>query len=288
MRFVTRGGGNPALVFWIDAFKIMTRRHDNINNLNSVNSLIIKNLTKDFGSKQVLVDINLEVKKGESLVILGGSGSGKSVLIKTIASLIFPTSGSIKIDDQEITNLDAKSRDKLMEKFGFLFQGGALFDSLPVWQNVAFRLLHQKKLPKKEAKAIAIEKLNAVGLGEKTANLYPSELSGGMQKRASLARAIAANPEIIFFDEPTTGLDPIMADVINDLIVKNSKELGATTITITHDMASARKIADKVAMLYEGKIIWFGSVKDMDSSNNPYLDQFIHGKAEGPINFLKN
>jgi len=266
----------------------MTRRHDNINNLNSVNSLIIKNLTKDFGSKQVLVDINLEVKKGESLVILGGSGSGKSVLIKTIASLIFPTSGSIKIDDQEITNLDAKSRDKLMEKFGFLFQGGALFDSLPVWQNVAFRLLHQKKLPKKEAKAIAIEKLNAVGLGEKTANLYPSELSGGMQKRASLARAIAANPEIIFFDEPTTGLDPIMADVINDLIVKNSKELGATTITITHDMASARKIADKVAMLYEGKIIWFGSVKDMDSSNNPYLDQFIHGKAEGPINFLKN
>lgn len=266
----------------------MTRRHDNINNLNSVNSLIIKNLTKDFGSKQVLVDINLEVKKGESLVILGGSGSGKSVLIKTIASLIFPTSGSIKIDDQEITNLDAKSRDKLMEKFGFLFQGGALFDSLPVWQNVAFRLLHQKKLPKKEAKEIAIEKLNAVGLGEKTANLYPSELSGGMQKRASLARAIAANPEIIFFDEPTTGLDPIMADVINDLIVKNSKELGATTITITHDMSSARKIADKVAMLYEGKIIWFGSVKDMDSSGNPYLDQFIHGRAEGPINFLKN
>ena len=288
MRFVTRGGVNSALVFWIAAFKIMTRRHYNINNLNSVNSLIIKNLTKDFGSKQVLVDINLEVKKGESLVILGGSGSGKSVLIKTIASLIFPTSGSIKIDDQEITNLDAKSRDKLMEKFGFLFQGGALFDSLPVWQNVAFRLLHQKKLPKKEAKAIAIEKLNAVGLGEKTANLYPSELSGGMQKRASLARAIAANPEIIFFDEPTTGLDPIMADVINDLIVKNSKELGATTITITHDMASARKIADKVAMLYEGKIIWFGSVKDMDSSGNPYLDQFIHGKAEGPINFLKN
>jgi phospholipid/cholesterol/gamma-HCH transport system ATP-binding protein len=251
-----------------------------------VNNLTIKNLAKSFGSKQVLIDIDLEIKKGESLVILGGSGSGKSVLIKTIATLMSPTSGSIKIDNEEITNLNEKDRDKLMEKFGFLFQGGALFDSLPIWQNVAFRLIHQKKLSKKEAREVAIEKLAAVGLSEKVADLFPSELSGGMQKRASLARAIAANPEIIFFDEPTTGLDPIMADVINDLIVKNSKELGATTITITHDMASARKIADKVAMLYEGKIIWFGDVKDMDSSENPYVDQFIHGRAEGPINFL--
>ncbi|MBU6339737.1 MAG: ABC transporter ATP-binding protein [Rickettsiales bacterium] len=251
-----------------------------------MNNLTISNLVKNFGSKKVLVDINLEVKKGESLVILGGSGSGKSVLIKTIATLMQPTSGSIKIDNQEITNLNTKGRDKLMERFGFLFQGGALFDSLPVWQNVAFRLLHQQKLSKKEARKIAIEKLDAVGLGARVADLYPSELSGGMQKRASLARAIAANPEIIFFDEPTTGLDPIMADVINDLIIKNSKELGATTITITHDMHSARKIADKIAMLYEGKIIWFGDVKDMDSSGNPYLDQFINGRAEGPINFL--
>ena len=248
--------------------------------------LVIKDLKKSFGSKQVLTGIDLQANKGESIVILGGSGSGKSVLIKIIASLLTPSSGSVKIDDMEVANIGARDRDKLMEKFGFLFQGGALFDSIPIWENVAFRLIHQKKLDKKKARAIAIEKLKAVGLSEKVADLYPAELSGGMQKRASLARAIAANPEIIFFDEPTTGLDPIMADVINDLIISNSKQLGATTVTITHDMASARKIADKIAMLYEGKIIWFGDVKDMDSSNNPYLDQFIHGRAEGPINFL--
>ncbi len=248
--------------------------------------LVIKDLKKNFGSKQVLNGIDLQANKGESIVILGGSGSGKSVLIKIIASLLTPSSGSVKIDDMEVANISARDRDKLMEKFGFLFQGGALFDSIPIWENVAFRLIHQKKLDKKKARAIAIKKLKAVGLSEKVADLYPAELSGGMQKRASLARAIAADPEIIFFDEPTTGLDPIMADVINDLIISNSKQLGATTITITHDMASARKIADKIAMLYEGKIIWFGDVKDMDSSDNPYLDQFIHGRAEGPINFL--
>jgi phospholipid/cholesterol/gamma-HCH transport system ATP-binding protein len=248
--------------------------------------LTVTNLIKNFGDKQVLKGIDLDVKKGESIVILGGSGSGKSVLIKTIATLIEPTSGSIKIDGKEVANLGSKDRDLLMEKFGFLFQGGALFDSLPVWENVAFRLLNHKRIDKKEAREIAISKLKSVGLSEKTADLFPSELSGGMQKRASLARAIAANPEIIFFDEPTTGLDPIMADVINDLIVANSKQLGATTITITHDMASARKIADKIAMLFEGKIIWFGSVKDMYSSGNAYLDQFIHGRADGPIKFL--
>jgi len=251
-----------------------------------MSKIIIENLVKSFGAKEVLSGINLEVAQGESLVILGGSGSGKSVLIKTIAGLISATSGSIKIDNCETIGLNQKGRDKLMEKIGFLFQGGALFDSIPIWQNVAFRLLHHKKLDKKQAKEIAIQKLAAVGLSAKTADLFPSELSGGMQKRASLARAIAANPEIIFFDEPTTGLDPIMADVINDLIISNSKQLGATTITITHDMASARKIADKIAMLYEGKIIWFGKVDEMYSSNNPYLDQFIHGRAEGPINFL--
>ncbi len=248
--------------------------------------IIIKDLFKSFGPKDVLSGVNLQVKKGESLVILGGSGSGKSVLIKIIATLIAPTSGSILIDDKEISNISTKDRDKLMEKFGFLFQGGALFDSLSIWENIAFRLLYHKKMNKKDAKEIALQKLKAVGLSEKTANLFPSELSGGMQKRASLARAIAANPEIIFFDEPTTGLDPIMADVINDLIIANSKELGATTITITHDMNSARKIADKIAMLYEGKIIWFGNVKEMYSSGNDYLDQFIHGRAEGPIQFL--
>lgn len=246
----------------------------------------VKNLVKNFGKKEVLKDINFEVKKGESLVILGGSGSGKSVLIKTIATLMEASSGSIKVDGVEVSNISENNRDKLMEKFGFLFQGGALFDSLSVWENVAFRLINSKKIDRKQAREIALQKLQSVGLGEKILDLYPSELSGGMQKRTSLARAIAGNPEIIFFDEPTTGLDPIMADVINNLIIANSKELGATTITITHDMHSAQKIADKVAMLYEGKIIWFGDAKDMYSSGNEYLEQFIHGSAEGPIKFV--
>jgi phospholipid/cholesterol/gamma-HCH transport system ATP-binding protein len=247
--------------------------------------IIVENLTKSFGDKQVLSGINFEVAKGQSLVILGGSGSGKSVCIKLIASLMRPSSGSIKVDGVEVSNIKNKDRDVLMEKFGFLFQGGALFDSLPVWENVAFRLVHSNKMNKKDAKEIAIEKLKSVGLSAKVADLYPSELSGGMQKRAALARAVAANPEIIFFDEPTTGLDPIMADVINDLIIANSKKLGATTISITHDMHSARRIADKIAMLYEGRIIWFGDVKDIDNSGNPYLDQFINGRSTGPINF---
>ncbi len=248
--------------------------------------IIVSNLKKNFGEKQVLKSIDLQVNKGESLVILGGSGSGKSVLIKIIAGIITPSFGSIIIDGVETASISDSSRDKLMAKFGFLFQGGALFDSLTVWENVSFRLTNSQKINKKQAREIAIEKLRLVGLSEKTADLFPSELSGGMQKRASLARAIASNPEIIFFDEPTTGLDPIMADVINDLIIANSKQLGATTITITHDMNSARKIADKIAMLYEGRIIWFGNVKEMYSSGNSYLDQFIHGRADGPINFL--
>ncbi len=248
--------------------------------------IIVSNLKKNFGEKQVLKSIDLQVNRGESLVILGGSGSGKSVLIKIIAGLIAPSSGSIIIDGDETASISDSSRDKLMTKFGFLFQGGALFDSLTVWENVSFCLTNSQKLSKKQAREIAIEKLRLVGLSEKTADLFPSELSGGMQKRASLARAIASNPEIIFFDEPTTGLDPIMADVINDLIVANSKQLGATTITITHDMNSARKIADKIAMLYEGRIIWFGNAKEMYSSGNAYLEQFIHGRADGPINFI--
>jgi phospholipid/cholesterol/gamma-HCH transport system ATP-binding protein len=246
----------------------------------------VTNIKKNFGDKAVLNGIDLQVNKGESLVILGGSGSGKSVLIKIIAGIIAPSFGSIIIDGEETALISDKKRDDLMVKFGFLFQGGALFDSLPVWENVAFRLINSQKINKKQAREIAIEKLGLVGLSPKTADLFPTELSGGMQKRASLARAIATNPEIIFFDEPTTGLDPIMADVVNDLIVANSKQLGATTITITHDMNSARKIADKIAMLYEGRIIWFGNVKEMYSSGNSYLDQFIHGRADGPINFL--
>ena len=246
----------------------------------------ISNMKKEFGAKKVLCGVDLKVEKGESLVILGGSGSGKSLLIKAICTLIDTTSGSIEIDGHEITNLSSRKKNELMKKFGFLFQGGALFDSLPVWQNVAFRLLNFGGIRKDEAKKIAIEKLALVGLEKDVADLYPSELSGGMQKRVGLARAIAADPEIIFFDEPTTGLDPIMSDVVNDLIVYNSKKLGATTITITHDMASAKKIADKVAMLYGGKIVWHGDVKDMYHSGNEYLDQFIHGRAKGPINFM--
>ncbi|MCE3255317.1 MAG: transporter ATP-binding protein [Rickettsiaceae bacterium] len=251
----------------------------------SAPKISVSNLVKNFGDKQVLKGVSFDVAKGESLVILGGSGSGKSVSIKAIASLMKATSGSIKIDGKETSKITGSDRDQLMEKFGFLFQGGALFDSLPIWQNVAFRLIHSHKATKKQAREIAIENLKSVGLNEKVADLHPSELSGGMQKRAALARAIATKPEIIFFDEPTTGLDPIMADVINDLIIANSKKLGATTITITHDIHSARRIADKIAMLYEGKIIWFGSVKDMDNSGNPYLDQFINGRSTGPINF---
>ncbi len=221
----------------------------------------VSNLVKSFGEKQVLKGIDFEVARGQSLVILGGSGSGKSVCIKLIASLINPTSGSIKIDGQEIFNIKGHDRDVLMGKFGFLFQGGALFDSLPVWENIAFRLIQSNKMDKRQAKEIAIEKLKSVGLDARVADLFPSELSGGMQKRAALARAVAAKPEIIFFDEPTTGLDPIMADVINDLIISNSKKLGATTITITHDMHSARKIADKIAMLFEKRLFGLAMLK---------------------------
>lgn len=249
------------------------------------NKVEITNLFKSFGPKKVLKGVNLNIKDKESLVVIGGSGSGKSVLIKNVVSLMYPDSGSIKIDGQEVTAMGTKAKVRLMDKFGFLFQGGALFDSLKVWENVAFRLVHTAKLHKKDAKAIALNKLSIVGLDEKVAELYPSELSGGMKKRAALARAIAADPEIIFFDEPTTGLDPIMGDVINDLIVKSTKSVGATTLTITHDIASARKIADKIAMLYDGKIIWTGTVKELDKTKNPYVRQFIKGSSKGPISF---
>lgn len=250
---------------------------------NSKPKIHVKNLKKQFGNKVVLDGVDIEVKKGESLVVIGGSGSGKSVLIKSIIGIIHPDSGHIKIDGKETTNLKPKERDKLVSKFGMLFQGGALFDSLPVWENIAFRLIHNEKMSKKDAYDVAVHKLGQVGLNADVAKLSPSELSGGMQKRVALARAIASNPEIIFFDEPTTGLDPIMADVINDLIIKCSKELGATTITITHDMHSARKIANKVAMIYKGKIIWNGDASKIDHSKNEFVDQFIHGRADGPI-----
>ncbi len=245
--------------------------------------LRLHNVHKSFGSNRVLRGASLDIKKGESVVIIGGSGTGKSVLLKCVLGLIMPDRGEITVDGQNITFLPVHKRDNFMHKFGMLFQGGALFDSLPIWENVAFGLLQKHNYSRKDAYDVAIEKLRSVGLGERVAQLFPAELSGGMQKRVSLARAIATNPEIIFFDEPTTGLDPIMADVINDLIVKATKELGATTLTITHDMASARKIADDIAMIYDGKIIWRGSAKKIENSGNEYVDQFIHGRADGPI-----
>ena len=240
---------------------------------------------KSFGRNHVLRGVDLSIPAGKSMVIIGGSGTGKSVMIKSVLGIVHPDSGSILIDGEETIGLDSRGHDRMMKKFGMLFQGAALFDSLKVWENVAFGLIHGRGMNRKEAYAIAVEKLHAVGLQEAVGQLYPAELSGGMQKRVGLARAIAANPEIIFFDEPTTGLDPIMADVINNLIVKCTKELGATTLSITHDMASVRKIADYVAMIYEGKIIWTGPVEDLDHSGNPYVDQFIHGRADGPITF---
>ncbi|MCE3233031.1 MAG: transporter ATP-binding protein [Rickettsiaceae bacterium] len=243
----------------------------------------LRDVHKSFGSKKVLKGINLDIAKGESLVVIGGSGSGKSVLIKNIIGLMEPTSGSIKIDGEEVSHLSSRARSNKMSKFGVLFQGGALFDSLPVWRNISFALMQSGKMNADEAYKLAVSKLASVGLKEDVANLSPSELSGGMQKRVALARAIASNPEIIFFDEPTTGLDPIMADVINNLITKCSSELGATTFTITHDMHSVRKIADKVAMIYDGVIVWYGKVDEMDTCDNEMVQQFIHGRAEGPI-----
>ena len=238
---------------------------------------------KSFGNKHVLQGVDLKVPKGKSLVVIGGSGTGKSVMLKCVLGLIHPDAGSIMIDGRETVGVDAKERDRLMRKFGMLFQGAALFDSMTVWENVAFGLIQGRGMNRTDAYAIAIEKIKAVGLGEDVGNLYPAELSGGMQKRVGLARAIAANPEIIFFDEPTTGLDPIMADVINDLIVETVRGIGATTLSITHDMASVRKIADYVAMIFQGRMIWTGPVDELDHSGNEYVDQFINGRAEGPI-----
>jgi phospholipid/cholesterol/gamma-HCH transport system ATP-binding protein len=247
------------------------------------NKIEVKNLHKSFGSKKVLKGVDLSIAEGESLVVIGGSGSGKSVLLKNIVGLMHPTKGSVKVDGAETTGYSERERTELMHKFGYLFQGGALFDSLKIWENIAFGLIHGEGRDRDESKEIALKKLRSVGMDAEVGELYPAELSGGMQKRVSLARAIATEPDIIFFDEPTTGLDPIMSDVINELIVKCTKELGATTITITHDMASARKIADRMAMIYDGKIVWEGSKEKIDKSGNDYVEQFIHGRSKGPI-----
>lgn len=243
----------------------------------------ISDLHKAFGSKIVLDGVNLELRAGESLVVIGGSGTGKSVLLKNILGLLEPDAGSIKIDGVEMVGMPWRQREETLRKFGMLFQNAALFDSLLVWENVAFGLTQGQGMNRHAAHAVAIEKLADVGLGPEVGDLSPAELSGGMRKRVGLARAIASKPEILFFDEPTTGLDPIMGDVINDLIVKCVRELGASALSITHDMASARKIADRIAMIYQGKIIWVGPVTDIDHSDNAFVDQFINGRAEGPI-----
>ena len=247
------------------------------------NKIVLRDVHKRFGKKVVLDGLTLEVPRGKSLVVIGGSGTGKSVMLKCILGLIRPDSGQILIDGQDSMKFSADEREQALRKFGMLFQGSALFDSLKVWENVAFGLIQGRNMPRSEAKDIALDKMGQVGLGPEVGELSPAELSGGMQKRVALARAIAAEPEIIFFDEPTTGLDPIMADVINNLIKSCVQKLGATTLSITHDMASARKIADYVAMIYKGRIIWHGTAAEVDNSGNEYVDQFIHGRAEGPI-----
>ncbi len=231
----------------------------------------------------VLDGLDLDIWPGDSLVIIGGSGSGKSVLLKCILGLLPADAGSILVDGQEVVNAPTRKLDEVRGKFGMLFQYAALFDSLPVWRNVAFGLMNGKGMKAAEAKKIALEKLAEVGLNRQVAELYPAELSGGMKKRVGLARAVATGPEVIFFDEPTTGLDPIMGHVIDNLIVACVEQLGATAVSITHDMPSARRISKRVAMLFEGKLIWDGRTRDIDRSGNAYVEQFINGRAEGPI-----
>ena len=247
--------------------------------------ITLSGVHKAFGGNRVLQGVDLTVARGQSTVVIGGSGTGKSVLIKCILGLVTPDAGQITVDGQDVTQGD---RDAFLARFGMLFQGGALFDSLPVWQNVAFRFLRGRLArPWPQAREVAIEKLRRVGLSADVADRLPAELSGGMQKRVGLARAICADPQIIFFDEPTTGLDPIMAGVINDLIREIVTEMGATAITITHDMTSVRAIADRVAMLHGGVVRWEGPVSQLDSSGDAHVDQFIHGRAEGPIATLR-
>ena len=248
----------------------------------------LRDVHKAFGSKKVLAGVNLSVAKGESMVIIGGSGTGKSVTIKSVLGLVVPDKGDVLVDGRSVLGLSGRAKEDSLDRFGMLFQGGALFDSLKVWENVAFRLRSgHRKRPAAEAREVAIEKLRRVGLTPETADLFPAELSGGMQKRVGLARAIAAEPEIIFFDEPTTGLDPIMSGVINELIREVVSEMGATALTITHDMSSVRAIADRVAMLHGGVIRWTGPVGDIDHCDDPYVDQFVHGRADGPIEAVR-
>ncbi len=243
--------------------------------------LELRNVHKSFGDKRVLRGVDLAVAPGQSLVIIGGSGTGKSVTVKCALGLMTPEQGDIHFDGEPVSNRNML--DTIRRRTGMLFQGGALFDSLTVWENVSFALIYRDRVSRGEAKKRAIENLAKVRLPASAADLSPGELSGGMQKRVALARAIIAAPNLIFFDEPTTGLDPITVDAVNNLIVEQVKALGAAAVTITHDMASVRKIADEVAMLHEGRIIWRGPVTALDNSGNAHVDQFVNGRAEGPI-----
>jgi phospholipid/cholesterol/gamma-HCH transport system ATP-binding protein len=245
--------------------------------------LELRGVKKSFAGKMVLDGVDIAVERGRSLVIIGGSGEGKSVTLKIAIGLMRPDAGTVLVDGRDVTRLSGAGQRRLATEFGMLFQGAALFDSLSVWENVAFRLLNADRVGRPEARNRALAALGRVGLDPGVADLYPGELSGGMQKRVGLARAVAAEPAILFFDEPTTGLDPINADVINNLIVEQVRRLGCTAISITHDLVSARKIGDEIAMLHGGRIIWRGPTAAIDDSGDPYVDQFIHGRAAGPI-----
>jgi phospholipid/cholesterol/gamma-HCH transport system ATP-binding protein len=240
-------------------------------------------LKKKLRGRQVLDGVDLDVAPGKSIVIIGGSGQGKSVTLKCTLGLMKPDAGQVLVDGAEITKMPAEIRARVMRKFGMLFQGAALFDSLSVWENIAFRLIYADNVPRKDARERAIETMRKVRLSPEFADVRPIELSGGMQKRAGLARSIIAKPDILFFDEPTTGLDPITADAINDLIVEMVKELNCAAVSITHDMPSARKISDEIAMLHDGKIVWRGPTSTLDASGNAMVDQFVAGRADGPI-----
>jgi len=245
--------------------------------------IAIRGLTKSFGKKHVLRNLDLDILEGESIAVIGASGTGKSVLLKNIVGIMTPDSGSIKIDGEEVAGLTGNARDRVNRKVGMLFQGAALFDSLPLWENVGFGLMSAHGVSRADARVAAIKRLRQVGLDEDSADRFPADISAGAQKRVGLARAIATEPEILFFDEPTTGIDPIMGDVIDNLIVKSVKELGATALTITHDMDSARRIADRIAMIHDGRIVWVGDVAKLDDSGNDIVDQFIHGRVNGPM-----
>jgi len=251
--------------------------------MSDVPKIRLRGLRKAFGSKVVLDGVDLDVRAQHGMVVLGGSGSGKSVTVKCILGLIRPDSGLIEIDGRDVSAMSDRQRTEIMDRTGMLFQNGALFDSLPVWENVCFKLLAQKRISRAKARDKAAEVLAQVGLAASVGDLSPAELSGGMQKRVALARAIAAEPDILFLDEPTTGLDPIMGAVIDGLIVDCVKRLGATTVAITHDMASARRIGDDAAMIHKGKIIWTGPAATLGETGNAMVDQFARGNREGPI-----